>query len=142
MKSNRRATKLVLELVWLFTEALGYTGILLIGYSVYAIHTEPWPPLERVAGFVSALLTLIGTIVTAAGIYAPGPGIHPPWWHTRVFVSPAIIAGCFIALYVLVHSGKLPPVVVSGFGLLAISGGLKRIFPGPRAPEVSPEVSN
>jgi hypothetical protein len=43
-----------LEVAWIFTEVLGYSAVLLIGYSVYASFTEPWPPLERGLCFIFA----------------------------------------------------------------------------------------
>ncbi len=40
MEKKDWAAKLARELIWLFTEAIGYIGIVLIGYSA-ASYTEP-----------------------------------------------------------------------------------------------------
>lgn len=118
-------------LLWLFSEALGWFGAALIGYSIIVVYTQPWPPIEAVAQFGSSLLTVLGTLVTVGAIYLPGASARPPWTHSRKVVAPVVITACVVALYFLIRLRHLPPVLVSGFGLLAISGGLKRLLPYP-----------
>jgi drug/metabolite transporter (DMT)-like permease len=119
------------EIGFLFTNGLGFAGAILIGYSVLAEYTKPWEPIEKVSGFVSPLLTILGTLVTAASIYVPYSAVHPPWPESRFLASPIVIVACIIALWFLVRDKKLPPMLVNGFALLAIAGALKRIFPNP-----------
>jgi hypothetical protein len=114
--------------LWLFSEMIGYSGAILIGYSILAIFTEPWPPVEKIASFASALLTILGTLVTAVSIYLP-PSLRPPWRFSRRIVAPLVIVASVSAVGFLVWRRGLPPVLVNGFALLAISGGLKRFIP-------------
>jgi hypothetical protein len=53
--------------MWTFSEGLGWAGAALIG--VIAMFIEPWQPIERAALFVSSLLTVLGTMVTAGSIF-------------------------------------------------------------------------
>ena len=123
------------DLAWLFTQFLGFAGGILICYSVVAeYYSSPWEPIERAAGIMSPLLTILGTLVTAASIYIPSTVVHPPWPHSRFIVSPVVIAFCLVALLVLVRKRQLPPMLVNGFALLAMSGGLKRILPDMHLP--------
>jgi hypothetical protein len=116
-------------LFWLFTQALGFSGALLIVYSVVSTMTQPWPPLERVAEFVSSFLTLLGVLITAASIYIRQEPPHPPWRSSRIVVAPLVIACCVAASIFLIKEGPLPPTLVNGFALLGISGALQRILP-------------
>ena len=122
------------DLAWLFTQSLGFCGVLLILYSVLAEYTTPWPPIEKAATFISSLLTILGTVVTALSIYVPSSSIHVPWPHSRYIVAPAVITAGVIATVFLVRRKTLPPMLINGFALLAMSGGLKRLLPNPHLP--------
>src|SRR5713101_10103521 len=108
-------------LAFAFSEILGAAGAALIGYSLIAYATMPWPPVEEKARFVSAILTIVGALLTAASIYFHSGNIRPPWSHSRYLVAPIVIASCLICLYLLMRNGTLPPTLVNGFGMLAIS---------------------
>ena len=121
-------------LVWVFSEFLGYAGGLLILYSVIAGYTKQiWPPVEQIAQLASSFLTIVGAMVTAGSIYLPPlTTLRPPWTHSRYVVSPLVILASLVAIYFLCTLRQLPPVLVGGFGLLAISGGIKRLLPYPK----------
>ena len=120
----------LLHVIWLFTEGLGWIALVLIAYSGIAAYlAEPWKPVEKYAETFSAMLTLVGTLITAAAIYVPQSEARPAWWHSRVVVAPLVIAACTTALFLLFRAGHLPPTLINGFSLLAISGGLKRMLP-------------
>jgi hypothetical protein len=124
---------LFVVIVWLFSELLGYAAPCLILYAIIADYVgEPWRPIEKWASFISAALTLLGTIATAASVYfysnVPAP---KPREHSTRIVAPIVIASALIALGFLVIRGDLSGVLVSAFGLLAISGAIKRLLPYP-----------
>jgi hypothetical protein len=125
--STRRGVILA-SLWWLFTQTLGYFGAALVAYSVIAGLSNPWEPMETYAPVVSNFLTIVGVMVTAASVYGP-PGYHPPWKSSRWVVAPIIIGSCIITTYFLVAHGHLPPVLVNGFAMLGLSGGLQRMIP-------------
>ena len=114
---------------WLFTQILGYLGAALVLYSVIAVLTTTWEPVEKYAPFISASLTIVGVMVTAASVYTPPAHYHPPWRANRLVVAPIIIGSCLAAIAVLVKMGELPPVMVNGFSMLGLSGGLQRLIP-------------
>ncbi|HEU0098492.1 MAG TPA: hypothetical protein VFQ67_06920 [Allosphingosinicella sp.] len=114
---------------WLFTQILGYLGAALVIYSVIAVLTTTWEPVEKYAPFISALLTIVGVMVTAASVYTPPAHYHPPWRANRLVVAPIIIGSCFAAIAVLFKLGELPAVMVNGFAMLGLSGGLQRLIP-------------
>jgi hypothetical protein len=130
-----------MELLWVFTQALGFGGAFLIANTVLAAYKPNFrsPGLEAIAPFLSSLATILGTLVLAGAVYLPVDIARPAWPHTRIYVAPAVMAGCIVALYVLISSGNLATPVVTGFGLLAISGSLKRLIPGdvPKPPDNS-----
>jgi|ERR1035438_7205475 hypothetical protein len=74
-----------LQLLWIFTEGLGFFGLFLICYSIAVLYVRPWPWLEGAATFLSSFLTIFGAIVTVASVYLPQAESHPAWWHSRVF---------------------------------------------------------
>lgn len=119
------------DMAFIFTEGLGFAGAILIGYTLVSRYTSVWEPLERVAAFLSALLTILGALVTALSIYLPITVTHAPWPYSRYFVSPVVVASCVAALWFLIRFKTLPPILINGFALLAISGGLKRLLPNP-----------
>jgi hypothetical protein len=115
--------------------ALGWMGAAFVVYGfVSAVTTEVWPPLERVAVFMSSALTIAGTITTALSIYFFAPQQRRPENVSRFFTAPVVIACGMAALFVLIRDGHLSVVVVNGFALLAIAGGLYRIHPAPSDP--------
>jgi predicted membrane channel-forming protein YqfA (hemolysin III family) len=118
--------------LWWFTELLGWTGALLVLYTLITWATnEPWPVVERHAPFISSLLTLIGTALTAASVYFHSSKVRTPWRHSKYVASPIVIISSVAAIAILLVSGKLSQVSVSGFGMLAIAGGLKRLLTYP-----------
>ena len=125
-----KQAQILFTLLWLSTEALGYAGALLIGYSVLADYTgSTWPLIEQYADPASSFLTIFGTGLTAASVYFPVTSKGNPWGHSKYFVGPIVISAALIALAIFIKRGDVPHVAVNGFALLAISGGLKRSIP-------------
>lgn len=127
-RSPKKSIVVVAIVWWLFTQTLGYFGTALVAYSVIAAVSNPWQPIEQYAPLISNFLTLVGVLVTAASVYAPA-GYHPPWKSSRWVVGPLVIGSWVVATYVLVRNGHLPPVLVNGFAMLGLSGGLQRMIP-------------
>ena len=119
--------------IWYASEILGWGGGALVAYSVVAAFTQVWPPLEAVARFGSVLLTVLGALLTATIVYFPKHN-RGSWEHSRKFFAPVIIIACAFAIVGLFWFGSLPPVMVNGFSMLAIAGGLKRAIPYPQQP--------
>jgi hypothetical protein len=129
----------LLELLWLFTQAIGFGGASLIGYTILAAYKPIFrsPGLDGITPFLSSLATILGTLFLAGSVYLPLSTPRLAWPHSRYYIAWVVVAGCILALYFLITSGTLPAPVVTGFGLLAISGGLKRLMPAdiPRPPK-------
>ena len=81
--------------MWTFSEGLGWAGAALIG--VIAMFIEPWQPIERAALFVSSLLTVLGTMVTAGSIFFPPDKIRKPSPHSHSIVAPIVLFACAVA---------------------------------------------
>lgn len=115
-----------------FFNFLGYAGVMFIIYGVVSEGTATvWAPLEAWVNPLSAFLTLVGAILTAASIYFYTPLTHPPELFSKYVSAPlTIVAGLGTIAWLLVR-GSLPPVIVNGFALLAIAGGLFRIQRNP-----------
>ena len=121
--------------LWVLYLAIGFVGVLLVLYGTVAEYTgEKWGPAERLASFVSAFVTLLGAIVTAASIYLYAPSPRPPWQGSRYFLAPPVIAASLVALVFLFRVGILPNTVISGFALIALAGALIRLVPYPMEP--------
>jgi hypothetical protein len=114
---------------WFFTQSLAYFGAALIAYSTISVLTQPWPPVEAVASYVSTFLTLFGVLVTAIAIYVPRETYYPPWTSSRWFAAPVAIVACLVAIVFFFKRGQLPAVLVNGFSLVGLSGGMQRILP-------------
>lgn len=114
---------------WFFTQALAYFGAALIAYTIISALSEPWPPIEASAIFLSSVLTIFGVLVTAASIYVPTKASHPPWKSSKYVAAPLVVAACLVALYFLIAQGSLPQALVNGFSLIGLSGGLQRALP-------------
>ena len=111
-----------------FFNFLGFSGIMFIIYGVVSRGTGSiWPLLEKWVTPISAFLTILAALITAASIYFYAPRIHPPEKFSKYISAPLVIASCIIAEIFLITSGSIPPVIVNGFALLGISGGLFRI---------------
>ena len=111
-----------------FFNFLGFSGVMFILYGVISRGTGSiWPVLENWVNPVSAFLTLLATLITAASIYFYEPYTHPPERFSKHVSAPLVIASCIIAAIFLIGTGDIPPVIVNGFALLGISGGLFRI---------------
>jgi len=116
---------------WLLAQLIGYLGVVMVGYSIVATYTQPWEPIEKIAPFASAVLTLVATILTAASVYFPVEKLRAAWTLSKLIISPVVIAACGLALWRLLTTGHIPPVLVNGFGLMAIAGVLIRMLPFP-----------
>jgi len=111
-----------------FFNFLGFSGVMFIIYGVVSRGTGSiWPVLEKWVNPISAFLTILAVIITAASIYFYKPYIHPPEKFSKYVSAPSVIASCIIAEIFLISTGSIPPVIVNGFALLGISGGLFRI---------------
>ena len=107
---------------------LGFSGVMFILYGVISRGTGSiWPVLEKWVNPISAFLTILATLITAASTYFYKPFTHPPETVSKYVSAPLVIASCIIAAIFLIVTGDIPPVVVNGFALLGISGGLFRI---------------
>jgi uncharacterized membrane protein len=98
---------------------------------VVAVTGESYAPLERLATPASSALTIIGAILTAISIYMYSAHPHKPDSFSWYCSAPATILAGAVALAVLYTQGFLSVVVVNGFSLLGISGGLLRTQPKP-----------
>jgi predicted permease len=109
---------------------LGFAGMFLI---LYGIMTETdskskWVVLEDFVESISVYATLVGTLLTAGSIYFP-ENTRPPYPVSLIFVAPSIIIAVCITLYfALIKSSRIPPHVINGFSLLAMSGSLFRLL--------------
>jgi len=111
-----------------FFNFLGFSGVMFIIYGVVSQGTGSiWPVLEKWVNPISAFLTILAVIITAASIYLYKPYIHPSEKFSKFISAPVVIASCIIAEVFLISTGSIPPVIVNGFALLGISGGLFRI---------------
>ncbi len=111
-----------------FFAFLGWLGAILILYSAGSVATgQTWPPLEKWAGPISSLLTVLAALIMATSIYYPSTNIHPPDKFSQIISAPIVIAGCLIAVSIWVFYGDLPTAVVNGFALLGLSGGFFRL---------------
>jgi hypothetical protein len=113
--------------------ALGILGGAFIVYGLVAGMTgQTWKPLEDVAEPLSACLTVVGAVITAGSIYMfAGAPSHPPDPISREATAPFVIVSGVVALAILGRTGSLPPIVVNGFSMMAIAGGLLRVQPRP-----------
>lgn len=114
--------------VWVIN-VIGITGVFLVTYSVVAELTgSTWAVLNAIARVTSQYVTLIGTILTAASVYVR-PNQRPPDAFSRYFSAPAVIVAAALALsWLVLYAPALPPHLINGFALLAISGALFRLF--------------
>jgi hypothetical protein len=90
-----------------------------------------WEPLERWVSPTSAFLTMLCTVLTASSIYFYSPQTHVPELFSKYVSAPITTAAGLAAIAWLVVQGQLPPVVVNGFALLGLAGGLFRIQRNP-----------
>ena len=118
-----------MTILWLFAQLLGWSGAGLIGYSIAATYSESWRPLEHALSYGSSLLTIIGTVLTAALVYLPPTASRPAWPVSRRYLAPVVILGGVIAIYFLLRTGSVPQATITGFSLLAIAGGISRVLP-------------
>ena len=111
-----------------FFNFLGFSGVMFIIYGVVSRGTGSiWPVLEKWVNPISAFLTILAVIITAASIYFYKPYIHPPEKFSKYISAPVVITSCIVAEIFLISTGSIPPVIVNGFALLGISAGLFRI---------------
>jgi len=114
-----------------FAIFIGYFGILLVVYGTLGIYwAVDYPTLERLAVFASSLLTVLGAILTAVGIYLP-LNKKPPELFSLYISAPTVIACGVLAIVYLVVQGSIPSHIVNGFALMAIAGAIFRIQEKP-----------
>jgi len=110
---------------------IGYFGVILVMYgTVMTIWVVDYPVLERYAVFVSSLLTILGAVLTAVGIYFPLNKKPPEFFSLYVSAPAVIILGLTAALY-LAARHTISSHVINGFALMAIAGALFRIQEKP-----------
>ncbi len=115
-----------------FFNFLGWAGVMFILYGVISSRTgSAWEPLERWVNPVSAFLTILGAILTAASVYFYAPQTHQPELFSKFVSAPMTILAGSAAIILLFWRGSIPAVVVNGFALLGIAGGLFRIQRNP-----------
>ncbi len=111
---------------------LGWAGGAFIAYGVIAQFTVPWEPLERIATWLSSFLTVLGTVLTTASIYSSWASHpHEPDALSQLVTAPVVLFAGGCALGILLWKRTLPFVVVNGFALLGLAGGLLRLQPRP-----------
>ena len=82
-----------------FFNFLGYVGVMFILYGVLSIGTgSVWLALERWVTPASALLTLVGALVTASSVYFYRPYQYPPEGFSRCISAPFVMIGSVLAL--------------------------------------------
>jgi hypothetical protein len=95
---------------------------------VAAATSSSWPILDEIATTVSVYATLIGTLLTASSVYLP-TNTRDPDPVSKVFTARIVILGVVAAFgYIWVGDGTLPPHLINGFAILAISGALFRLL--------------
>jgi hypothetical protein len=110
------------------TNALGWVGVALIVYGItVAVTGETWKPVEAIVHPVSSALTFIATAMTAASVYL-SPHAATPEPISKIIVAPMAIGACVIALGFLIWM-DIPEVIVSGFAIVGLAGGLFRLRP-------------
>lgn len=115
-----------------FFNFLGYAGVMFILYGLLSEGTRStWEPLERWVNPMSAILTLFGTLLTAVTVYYYSPHSHQPELFSRYVSAPLTIVATMVAIGRIAVGARVPPVVVNGFALLGIAGGLFRIQRNP-----------
>jgi surface polysaccharide O-acyltransferase-like enzyme len=116
----------------IFFNFVGFFGLALIIYEIIAAQTgSRWTYLDAHSDFLSAFLTLMGTLFTATGIFVFPVNTTPPEKLSYYVVAPIIIAATILALVLLFRNKTIPGNVINGFALLAISGGFMRLQPHP-----------
>jgi uncharacterized membrane protein len=116
----------------IFLNLVGAFGIGLICYELVASwNGSRWPWLDSNAPYISTLLTLLGTICTAASIYFYSEKMTPPEKMSVIVFSPIILFMCVVVMIYFLKNGSLPVNTINGFALLAIVGALFRIQPHP-----------
>lgn len=120
----------VYRTLWLALVVIGCWGAFLVVFGSYVSwRSQTWPEdLERIVTPLSSFLTLVGLVLTALSVYSSAPA-HAPYRVSQETIAPMIIISAILALNVLWKKGQLPPAVVTGFSLMAISGGLLRAYP-------------
>lgn len=78
----------------IFVNGLAFFGISLITYAALSTYyNSSWPLIESWAPFISSILTLIGTIFTAASIYFYSENTTPPEKISIFITAPIINSG-------------------------------------------------
>ncbi|WP_139240773.1 hypothetical protein [Geitlerinema sp. PCC 9228] len=117
-----------------FVNFLGYAGLIFIFYGTISTVTgEQWSWFEKYVDFLSSLLTILGTLITASSIYLYTPTVHEPEIFSKWISAPVAIILSITAIIVLFIKGQLPSSIVNGFALLGLAGGLFRIQKPPES---------
>lgn len=113
-----------------FFNFLGWAGALFILYGTFNQVTGRFGELRDFADYSSAILTIVGVIMTALSIYLP-QNPKPPEHFSKAYSAPIVTLCAIVALVYLIFSGRISSHIVNGFALLAIAGGLFRIQGNP-----------
>jgi len=98
------ATKHFVELGFTF---VAFFGVVFIVYGTVAAHLgNPWRPVDAVAGWTSAALTLTSAVIVALSAYFP---VHsrPADPVTRAFFAPAIVVLVLTAVAYMLWSANV-----------------------------------
>lgn len=109
---------------------IGFYGIFLIAYSTgtYINKDYQWPFIEKYATQLGIFLTLFSVIIISFSIYFySDKPMHKPRIFSRHVSAPITIILAISAIIFLFMHGTLPPNLVNGFALLALSGSWFRI---------------
>ena len=87
--------------------------------------------LDVAANYVSPILVLAGTMLTALSIYFYSERPTPPENISVYFVAPIVIGSCVVAIMYVVTGTSIPAHMLNGFAVLAISGSILRIQSNP-----------
>ena len=135
MSQSSKSSTTSFVIAWtfrIFLTCVAFFGIVLIIYELLATwFVSRWLLLDSIATYISTLLTLLGTIFTAASIYFYSNQMTPPEKMSVFITAPIIIGVCLVAMIYFFSTGRLQGQVVNGFALLAIAGALLRIQPHP-----------
>jgi hypothetical protein len=116
------------QIAWLVAIALGFLGLLLIGYALVA-DRMPWPPLEESSDSLASASTLVAVAVVALVAYLP-ENYTPIKDITRHVTAPLVLLlTAYLAYRWWKRRRPMSPMLVNGVSLLALSGGLLRLIP-------------
>ena len=118
------------QLVILGLNWMGAWGAALIVYGMVCMMTDSvWAPLELIAGWLSAVFTLVALIATLLSVYWPCH-TRSADKHSKVVVVPIVMLSVAIAMVLMCWKGApLSTHATNGFAILALAGALFRFLP-------------